>query len=143
MTGLRVVVDTNVFVASELTKSDTSPTRELVSRWRAGKFELLFTLDTLLEYREKLLAKGVDETHVDRFLAIIILKGVKVEISRFHLAVYPKDADDIAFLLCALNGKATHLVSYDNDLLELATAYRDKVNICKPGELLADINRPG
>jgi hypothetical protein len=26
---------------------------------------------------------------------------------------YPADADDIAFLLCAWNGLASHLVSYD------------------------------
>ena len=42
-----------------------------------------------------------------------------VEIRFFHFRHYPVDADDTIFLLCAINGAASHLVSYDRHLLEI------------------------
>ncbi len=53
----------------------------------------------------------------------------------FHLRRYPTDADDIAFVLCALNGKATHLVTYDSDLHALPRDY--PFTICEPLQFLA------
>jgi len=43
----------------------------------------------------------------------------------------------VMFLLCALNGSATHLVSYDKHLLSLRPFYSGEVNICEPLEFLA------
>ena len=62
----------------------------------------------------------------------MIALGDAVEIRFFHLRCYPRDADDIAFLLCAWNGVASHLVSYDEDLLELSEDYRSHFCICRP-----------
>jgi predicted nucleic acid-binding protein len=45
--------------------------------------------------------------------------GEHTSIQYFHLANYPSDPDDIAFVLCAENGYATHLLSYDKHLLDL------------------------
>jgi hypothetical protein len=47
------------------------------------------------------------------FLANLLMIGQKVEITSNHLEYYPEDEDDICFVLCAENGNATHLVSYD------------------------------
>jgi predicted nucleic acid-binding protein len=43
--------------------------------------------------------------------------------SFFHFRHYPIDENDIAFLLCAMNGHATHLISYDSHLLDLDIHY--------------------
>ena len=69
-------------------------------------------------------------------LARVIQLGEVVRIEFFHLRHYPADADDIAFLLCALNGNATHLVSYDPHLLSLRPDYAGEVTICEPVEFL-------
>ena len=50
--------------------------------------------------------------------------------------IYPKDEDDIAFVLCAENGKATHLITYDPDLLNIKDYFKFK--ICKTIEFLTE-----
>ena len=103
----------------------------------AGGFDFLYSADTLGEYAEKLLTLGVPRADAVAFLALVIALGEEVEIRFFHLRRYPHDADDIAFLLCAWNGLASHLVSYDGHLLELAESYRTHFCICRPLVLLA------
>ena len=49
------------------------------------------------------------------------------------------DADDIVFPLCALNGGATHLVTYDDHLLSMEAVYRSVMRICEPLAFLADL----
>jgi predicted nucleic acid-binding protein len=73
------------------------------------------------------------------FLALIAALGEEVDIQFFHLPRYPADADDIAYLLCAWNGPASHLVSYDRDLLDLAAAYESHFRICPPLDFLTDM----
>ena len=53
----------------------------------------------------------------------------------FHLRHYPEDAEDVFLLLCALNGEATHLVSYDPHLLGLRPFYGE-LQICPALEFL-------
>lgn len=50
-------------------------------------------------------------------------------------AGYPTDADDIAFLLCAIHGQATHLVTYDTGFADLAPDC--SFAICQPLDFLA------
>ena len=65
--------------------------------------------------------------------------GTRVQIDHFHLPVYPADRDDIAFVLCADNGKATHLITYDRHLREIGGYYPFKV--CGPTDFLTDLRR--
>jgi predicted nucleic acid-binding protein len=58
-----------------------------------------------------------------------------IEIRFFHFRHYPVDADDTIFLLCAINGAASHLVSYDRHLLEVGIFYEEFIT-CKPTEFL-------
>ena len=46
-----------------------------------------------------------------------------VTVGFFHFRHYPVDPDDVKFLLCAINGRASHLVSYDNHLRSLRSFY--------------------
>lgn len=48
------------------------------------------------------------------------------------------------FLLCAINGGASHLVSYDDHLLSLRPFYEAELAICEPVEFLGDCRKgPG
>lgn len=137
----RAVLDTNVVIAAHGATQPGSPNAEIIDRWEAGEFTLLHTHDVLLEYAEKLIETGIPHTLVVRFIARIFQLGEAVRIEFFHLRRYPVDADDIAFLLCALNGDATHLVTYDPHLLELQPSYA--LSICEPLRFLAALRADG
>ena len=132
----RAVLDSNVPVAARRSAHPRSPNRELIDLWQAHQFTRLFSRDTVQESAEKLLALSVDRADVVAFIALISALGEVVEIEFFHLPRYPADADDIAFLLCAWNGLASHLVSYDRDLLDLSATYESHFRICPPLEFL-------
>ena len=128
-TALRCVPDTNVILAAH-GPTEGSPNAEFLARWRADQFTLLYSDDTLREYIAKLQARRVDEQTILQFVAALLELGDGVEIRYFHLRYYPSDEDDIAFLLCATNGVATHIVTYDEHLLELQPHY--PFTICQP-----------
>ncbi|MCP4204197.1 MAG: PIN domain-containing protein [bacterium] len=138
-TTLRAVPDTNILLAAELSAGPSSPNRELFERWKAGAFTILFSQDTLLEYTEKLLEKAIPEAAIKDFLRSLVELGVEVYIAHFHMPVYPVDADDIAFLLCADNGRATHLVSYDRHLTAVSRHYSFKT--CDTLSFLEDLRQ--
>ena len=132
---LRAVLDTNVVIASQESRRDTSPNAEIVRRWARGEFTWLFSNDLLDEYSEKLLERGADVADVAFFIKQVLTLGENVQISFFHVRHYPADADDTAFLLAALNGNATHLVTYDSDLEEVSVFYPE-FTTCQPLEFL-------
>ncbi len=65
--------------------------------------------------------------------------GVEVFVEHYHLPAYPVDMDDVAFLLCAVNGEATHLITYDRHLLEVSRYYWFKV--CGTVDFLKDLRQ--
>jgi uncharacterized protein len=134
MDGLRAVLDTNVLLAAKRSNHPTSPNAEILDRWQAGEFVLLYSMDTLAEYAEKLLEHRIPAAIVEALLRQFAQLGEAVPIVFFHFRHYPVDADDVMFLLCALNGNASHLVSYDAHLLLLRAYYDDELCICEPLE---------
>ena len=139
MKRLRAVLDTNTVIAFRRSPHATSPVREVFLRWRAGEFTLCFSDDMLLEYLEKLLALGLTEPEVETFAREIRSLGERIPVVHFHFRHYPMDADDTAFLLCALNGTASHLVTYDDHLLTLRPHYCGQFSICEPVEFLREL----
>ncbi len=133
---LRAVLDTNVVLAGKGAKSIASPNAEILRRWGLREFEWLVTDDILEEYLEKLLERGHPQTEVIPFIAELVQLGVRVFIRFFHFRHYLSDADDTAFLLAALNGEASHLVTYDEDLVNVAVFYPEFIT-CRPLEFLA------
>ncbi len=138
-TSLRSVPDTNILLASELSSGSTSPNKEYFERWKADEFTVLFSEDTLLEYSKKLREKGGADDRVKICLGALMALGVEIYIEFYHLPTYPIDSDDIAFLLCADNGHATHLVTYDRHLLDVDAHY--SFNICRTTDFLRDLRR--
>ena len=108
--------DTNVVIASEKSRNPTSPNQEFFERWHRDEFEVLYSDDTLLEYIETLRGRGIPEPTIRKLVRAFIHLAVEVHIVLYHLPRYPSDPDDIAFRLCAQNGQATHIVTYDEHL---------------------------
>lgn len=133
----RVVPDTNVVIASVKSASQTSPNKEFFDRWKNNEFEILYSDDTLLEYIEKMKEKNIPEKIINNLIRAILELGQYVHIVFYHLSLYPSDLDDIAFLLCAENGNATHIVSYDPHLKEIEHLYSFKV--CETLEFLFEL----
>lgn len=123
----RVVPDTNVIISAELSKKQKSSNRDFMEHWLKKEFIVLFSDDTLIEYAIKLRDKDIPDQKIVEFLANLFILGNKVKITSYHLEYYPDDEDDICFVLCAENGDATHLVSYDKHLLILEGKFKFKI----------------
>ncbi|OQY58053.1 MAG: hypothetical protein B6245_13840 [Desulfobacteraceae bacterium 4572_88] len=132
-----VVPDTNIVLASQKSTSESSPNREFFDHWRNDEFEILYSDDMLLEYIEKMKELNIPEETITKLIRSILELGRHISIVFYHLPLYPPDPDDIAFLLCAENGKATHIVSYDLHLKEIGYFYSFKV--CETLEFLAEL----
>jgi putative PIN family toxin of toxin-antitoxin system len=139
MSNYRVVADTNIFLSAQLSNNVKSPNKEFFALFRQKLFTLLLSEDCLVEYIRKLEEKEISRETIVEIIAQLYKLGEEVEIKQFHFPHYPPDQDDIAFLLCALNGKATHLVTYDNHLLGLKYAYRDSFSICETLLFLSEV----
>ncbi|MCP5045946.1 MAG: putative toxin-antitoxin system toxin component, PIN family [bacterium] len=125
--AFQVVPDTNVILSSEISNKQNSPNKEFIERWLNREFTVLFSHDTKIEYTIKLREKGIPKEMIVRFLANLSSLGDSVYINNYHLPYYPEDEDDICFILCAENGNATHLVSYDMHLLTLDGKYKFEI----------------
>ena len=119
--------------------SESSPNKEFFERWKNDEFDILYSDDTLLEYIEEMREKKIPEEIIKKLIRAILELGRNVHIIFFHLPFYPVDSDDIGFLLCAENGKATHIVSYDSHLKAIEPFYSFKV--CKTLEFLFELRR--
>ena len=134
----RAVLDTNVVLAANSSRNPTSPNVEIMRRWGSGEFVWLFSADTLEEYAEKLIERGACQADMESFVRRVVDLGEEVQIHFFHLHHYPVDADDTAFILASLNGDASHLVTYDTHLHDVAVFYPEFIT-CEPVEFLADL----
>ena len=135
----RAVLDTNLVLAAHKSSNPQSPNREIIERWMNGEFTWLISEDIAAEYAEKLLEKGKEPSLVESFITELFLLAETVEIRFIHFRHYPIDSDDTVFLLCALNGAATHLVSYDRHLLDIGLFYGE-FTTCRPHDFLTELN---
>jgi len=118
---LRAVFDTNVFVSALLSRNPTSPTQELMRRWRNEEFILLVSQALLMELVEKLQARGIGQDQIQELLATIARLAEWVDVPpEAVVSVVAADPDDDQILACAVAGRADYLVTYDPhfDLLE-------------------------
>lgn len=135
---IEAVLDTNVVVSGKLTENVRSPNVEILARWIAREFELLYSDDILNEYTEKLLELGAESSVVEQFVLEVITFAQQVPIGFYHMRHYPADPDDTPFLLVALNGRATHLVTYDEHL-ETVGIFYPEFKTCRPLDFLSEL----
>lgn len=132
---MRVVFDTNVIVSAALLAGSV-PRQAFDKALAAGS--MLISVPVLLELAEvlsrKKLNKYLREEERMRFLGALLKEAELVEIAEVVTAC--RDAKDDKFLELAVSGKATCIVSGDNDLLIL-NPFRE-ISILTPREFLSD-----
>lgn len=120
----RVVLDTNVIIAALKSRNPESPTIELLHRWANREFLLLYSDDLLAEYIEKMSARAIPSDIRQRLIASIIRHGARIDVlDRQIQEVIAADPDDDLVIACAIVGKATHLVTYDPHILDVANRF--------------------
>ena len=107
---LRIVLDTNVLVASISRKS---PFHWVWVAFLEGKYQLCVTTDILDEYAE-IIERYFSEIDAENTLTQIMLSDNVVKIIRFYeWNAIEQDADDNKFFDCAVAANAHYLVSED------------------------------
>ncbi len=109
----RVVFDTNVFISAALSKSLTSPTRELLDRWEHGEFVLLMCDALNDELIGKLLERRVHPAEIVHLSASLFRLAEWINVPIGSVKRVLSDSDDDVVLACAVLGQADYLVTYD------------------------------
>jgi uncharacterized protein len=120
----RAVLDTNIFVSAFLSRSPSSPTQELIRRWKSGEFTLIVSDVLVDEITEKLLERRVSEERVTEVLGLLVRLAEWVEVPLSSIgAVVKEDPDDDAVVACAVVGRAGFLVTYDRHFDALGSSH--------------------
>jgi len=120
---LRLVLDTNIFVSSILTRQGTAA--QLLNAWRDRQFLLVVSVDIIDEISAVLRRRRLREKYaitsedVDQLIALFEHDALSVPGQADVAGAIPNDPADEKFLACAVDGMADYLVSGDKDLLEL------------------------
>lgn len=112
---MRVVLDTNVVMSAVFFRGHPL---KILEAWKERRIELVVSDDILLEYEEiadRLSCRypGVD---VHPWISFIRENAIRMDVSAPYPAVC-EDADDDAFVACALASGATVICSGDRHLL--------------------------
>lgn len=127
---LRLVVDTNIFIAA--VRAPRSSSRRLLDEIAAGRASLLVSRPVFQEY-QRILSKAVGSGERERLVRDWIGQAEVVKAGRGPRVV-PEDSDDDKFVELARVGHADALVSNDRHLLDIADQLT--VPIARPGEAL-------
>lgn len=124
---LRVVLDTNVFVSSLLSKG--GPPAQVLDAWRERRYLLVVSPALIAEIqavlREPRLRHKYPLTEEDSqaLVALLEQEALLVPGAADATGAIPEDPKDEMVLACALDGQADLIVSGDRHLLRLG-AYR-------------------
>src|SRR5688500_15395396 len=117
---MRVVIDTNVIVSRYLSPHGTSAAALLL--WERRAFDLLISPPILTEYDRVLREPKIRQLHqktdaeIDEIIRRIRRAAIQVNPTQ-QLTVIPNDPDDDKFVECAVEGKASYIVSGNKHLL--------------------------
>ncbi len=126
ITGLRVVLDTNVLITIIGKKS---PFRWIFDQLLVGKIILCVSNDILLEYQE-ILAQKVGKEVADNFINFLTAHPFVERVNIFyHFRLISEDEDDNKFVDCAIAGNAVYLVSNDKHFQVLKYIEFPRVNL--------------
>ncbi len=110
----RAVFDTNVFISAFLSRNKSSPTRELLKRWRNNEFVLVVCDLQMDELLEKLVAVKIKQDIILRLLASVEKNAEQIELFPTQIPVLiSADTDDDIIIACAVEAQADYLVTYD------------------------------
>lgn len=111
--SIRAVLDTNVFVSATLSKNPSSPTREILERWKNGEFVLLICTLLAEEIVEKLVDHRIDENLISTLVERLAQLADWVEVPPEKIENLLSDSDDNIIVACAVEGGANYVVTYD------------------------------
>ncbi len=143
----RVVLDTNVLVSGTIVVQ--GPSAAILTAWHRGRFILLISAWQRAELarvlaRPRLIRKyHLTDDRLAAFFLLVDTLTTPVEPLRM-LPLVVRDPQDEPILGMALAGRATHLVTGDDDLLVLAgDAARGDLRIVPPRIFLDELARWG
>lgn len=127
-TALKIVIDTNIFIAIIGRKS---PFRWIFDCLINGKIRFCVSNEILFEYRE-ILARKTNEKIAENVIEFLSISPFvdKTEIY-FNFQLIAEDEDDNKFVDCAISANAECLVSNDKHFRVLKTIDFPKVRILK------------
>ncbi len=121
---IRVVLDANIY-ASALMKAEGSPAKVLHTIISSEEYELVLSKDIQDELKRILFypkirsrIKRTDEDLLKWMDALSILGHIVVPKYKYDVLV-KEDPDDDIYLIAAIEGKASYIVSGDNHLLKM------------------------
>jgi len=129
---LKVVIDTNVLISGIFWSGNP---HQILEYWKAGKIELIVSLEILEEYHRvaEVLSNKYPGIDIHLILELISLHSVLVETPMS----YPKisaDPDDDKFMICAESSNTKIVISGDKHLLEV-NGYHG-ISVLKPKQFL-------
>lgn len=124
---LRVVLDTNLFVAAYW--SARSASARVVHACEENRLRLLYSPAIRREMSRILRNAQTSEAHRRR-VDLLLESAEEVHPTR-AIRVVPEDPDDDKFIECAVEGDADYVISSDDHLLRLGEV--EGVGIVKPG----------
>ena len=133
---LRAVLDTNVVVSAMLSR-DSVPGRVFVYLARRGG--LIISEGTKSELINVILRPDFDRylQEEERVEFFVSLEQQAQLVDVTHSITACRDPEDDKFLELALSGRATHIITGDQDLLDLHPFHG--IPILTPGAFLADV----
>lgn len=118
MNKLRIVIDTNILVSSILIKSSLPDIAFQVAR----KNGVILLSDATLQELQEVLTRSKFDKYISLDIRYQFLTKIKLESEQIFISELIKqcrDPKDNKFLEVAFNGNATHIITGDQDLLEL------------------------
>jgi putative PIN family toxin of toxin-antitoxin system len=120
---LKVVLDTNIFVSSLLTK--TGRPAIVIDAWRAGRYILVTSRSIISEIKRVLDSPGIREKYslgrneIEKLILVLKSDAIVVPGLSPVAGAIPEDPTDEMFLAAALDATADLIVSGDRHLLQL------------------------
>lgn len=114
---IKVVIDTSVFIAALLSKSQTSASVQVLNHWRKQRFTLVMAPQLLRELVVKLTRKKVPEAYIEELVTFIAAVAIHIPRAYESTRLDDVDPDDNMFLGAAYEAKADYLVSLDKQHL--------------------------
>lgn len=137
---MRVVVDTNVLLASISRKSSSHCLFHCISE---KKFEIAYTTDILIEYEEQISEHWTKEVAIATIQSLIELSNAIPTTLFYKLDLIEADKDDNKFVDCAFASNSTYIVTEDkhfNVLKKINFPLIKVVNIAEFKEILKENN---
>lgn len=116
----RIVVDTNIFVSG--TATGLTPPSKIINAWRNDTFILVTSPQILIEVKEVLLRPKImtftnlSAAKVEEYVYEIGDRAFITE-GKLEVKEIENDPDDNIILACAVEGKATHIITGDTKSL--------------------------